>query len=228
MPANAVVPAMRAQAVVPFRRAPERHAEELACLPAALEIVETPPSPIGRKIAAVIMLLFCAALLWAWWGTIDIVASATGKIVPSGRTKVIQPFETGVVRAIRVQDGQAVKAGDVLIELDPTVNAAERDHLRNDFLAEQLNIVRLRAALSGGDDPAADFNPPAQADPVLIGAQRALLVNQVAEHRAKLAALARQQAQKEAERATTAATIHKLETTIPVIQQRVDIRKSLT
>ena len=46
-------------------------------------------------------LLFCAALAWAWWGTIDIVASATGKIVPSGRTKVIQPFETGVVRAIQ-------------------------------------------------------------------------------------------------------------------------------
>ena len=49
--------------------------------------------------------------------------------MPSGRTKVIQPFETGVVRSIHVQDGQMVKAGDVLIELDPTVNAAERDHL---------------------------------------------------------------------------------------------------
>ena len=108
----------------------ERRGDELAFLPAALEIVETPPSPIGRAIGATIILLFCAALAWAWWGTIDIVASATGKIVPSGRTKVIQPFETGVVRAIRVQDGQAVKAGDVLIELDPTMNAAERDHLQ--------------------------------------------------------------------------------------------------
>ena len=120
----------------------------------------------AARSAATIILLFCAALVWAWWGTIDIVASATGKIVPSGRTKVIQPFETGVVRAIRVQDGQAVKAGDVLIELDPTVNAAERDHLRNDLLAEQLNIARLRAALAGGDDPLADFTPPADADPI--------------------------------------------------------------
>src|SRR5215467_8827154 len=97
--------------VVPFREARGRRREELAFLPAALEIVETPPSPIGRTIAAAIILLFCAALVWAWWGTIDIVASATGKIVPSGRTKVIQPFETGVVRSIRVEDGQAVKAG---------------------------------------------------------------------------------------------------------------------
>jgi hemolysin D len=216
------------QQVIPLRRVTARRGDELAFLPAALEIVETPPSPIRRLIGATIILLFCAALAWAWWGTIDIVASATGKIVPSGRTKVIQPFETGVVRSIRVQDGQAVKAGDVLIELDPTVNAAERDHLRSDLLAEQLNTARLRAALAGGDDPAADFTPPADADPELISAQRQLLLNQVTEHRAKIAALVRQQAQKEAERATTTATIHKLDTTIPVIQQRVDIRKSLT
>src|SRR5262245_53645257 len=128
--------------VIPFRCAHERRGEELAFLPAALEIVETPPSPIGRAIVTTIILLFCAALVWSWWGTIDIVASASGKIVPSGRTTVIQPFETGVVLSIRVQDGQAVKAGHVLLELDATVNAAERDHLRNDLLAEQLNIAR--------------------------------------------------------------------------------------
>jgi hemolysin D len=210
-----------------FRRVRGRRREELAFLPAALEIVETPPSPVGRAIGATIILLFCVALVWASAGTIDIVASATGKIVPSGRTKVIQPFETGVVRSIRVQDGQAVKAGDVLIELDPTVNAADRDHLYNDRLAEQLNIARLRAALVGDENSAASFAPPAEADSALVNAQRQLLLNQVAEHRAKIAALARQQAQKEAEQGTIAATIHKLETTIPVIQQRVDIRKTL-
>jgi len=213
--------------VIPFRRARERRYTELAFLPAALEIVESPPSPVSRAIAATIVLLFCAALAWAWWGTIDIVASAPGKIVPNGRTKVVQPFETGVVRAIRVQDGQAVKAGDVLIELDPTVSAAERDRLRNDLLAEQLNIARLRAAIAAGDDPVADFAPPADADPALVGTQRQLLLSQVAEHRAKIAALARQQAQKEAGESTIAATIRKLETMIAVIQPRVDIRKTL-
>jgi hemolysin D len=221
------MPAASGRRVIPIRHAHGRRGEELVFLPAALEIVETPPSPFPRAVGATIILLFCLAVAWAWWGTIDIVASATGKIVPSGRTKVVQPFETGVVRSIRVQDGQIVKAGDVLIELDPTVNAAERDHLRNDLLAEQTNIARVRAALAGGDDPMAGFKPPADANPVLTGAQRELLLNQVAEHRAKIAALARQQAQKEAEHATTAATIHKLEATIPVVQQRVDIRKTL-
>ena len=225
--ASGALPVKRTETVIPFRRKRDRHGEELAFLPAALEIVETPPSPIGRAIAATIALLFCVALAWSWWGTVDIVASAAGKIVPNGRTKVIQPFETGVVRAIHVQDGQAVKAGDVLVELDPTVNAAERDHLQNDLLAEQLNVARMRAALGAGDDHAADFVAPAGADPILVSTQRQLLLNQVTEHRAKIAALARQQAQKEAEQATTGATIHKLEAMIPVVQQRVDIRKTL-
>jgi hemolysin D len=227
MSAKAVMCARQTQVVTPLRDSRERRGEELAFLPAALEIVETPPSPTGRRIAGAIILLFCAALVWAWWGTIDIVASATGKIVPSSRTKVIQPFETGVVRSIRVQDGQAVKAGDVLIELDPTVNAAERDRLHNDLLAERLNIARLRAALAGDDDSEAGFAAPKDADPILVSTQRQLLLNQMAEHRAKIAALTRQQAQKEAERATIAATIHKLEELIPVVQQRVDIRKTL-
>ncbi len=118
--------------IIPYRRAGTRRREELAFLPAALEIVETPPSPIGRAIAISITVLFCAVWAWSSWGTIDIVASATGKIVPDGSSKVVQPFETGTVRSINVQDGQTVKAGDVLIELDPTVNAAERDRLRGD------------------------------------------------------------------------------------------------
>jgi len=205
--------------IIPFRRG----RDELAFLPAALEIVETPPSPAGRAIVFILAGLFTAALVWSWWGTIDIVASATGKIVPNGSTKLIQPFETGVVRSIRVQDGQPVKAGDVLIELDPTLNAAERDHLSNDLLAEQLNVARLRAALADGDD----FAPPAKADPAIVSTQRQLLLHQVAEHRAKLAALDRQAAQKTAEVATTGATIQKLEAVIPVVQTRVDMRKSL-
>ena len=226
-PRVATVARLARRRINAMRRNSSRRANELAFLPAALEIAETPPSPVGRAIGATIILLFCVAVSWAWAGTIDIVAATTGKIVPSGRTKVIQPFETGVVRSIRVQDGQAVKTGDVLIELDPTVNAAERDHLHNDLLAEQLNIARLHAALAGADDPTAAFHPPAGAGAALTSAQRQLLLNQVTEHRARMASLARQQAQKEAEQSTIVATIHKLEATIPVIQQRVDIRKTL-
>jgi len=216
-----------AKTVIAFRPEPRpRDRDELAFLPAALEVVETPPSPIGRAIAAAVIAFFTLALAWACWGEIDIVASAPGRIIPSGSTKTIQPFETGVIRSIRVQDGQRVKAGDTLIELDPTMNAAELGRLRSDLVAAQLEAARLRAVLAEGD-PLAAFQPPEGASPALVEMQRQFLLSQTEEYRAKVAVLSRQREQKEAERATIAAAIAKLEATIPVVEERYEVRKAL-
>jgi hemolysin D len=214
--------------IVALSRLPaRRRAHELAFLPAALEITETPASPAARAIAGTIIAFFVLALAWSFWGKVDIVATAPGKIIPTGRTKIIQPLEIGVVHAIRVEEGQSVRAGDVLIELDPTTSTAEREHLASDLISARLDIARLRAALSQATDPLAEFQPPADASPALIGLHRQFLLNQTAEQTAKLAALDRQQAQRESERATVAATIAKLEATIPLLRQRVEVRKYL-
>src|SRR5258707_8381912 len=195
--------------------------------PAAPQNVETPPAPMAGAIGGTIIALFCLALGWATFGKVDIVATATGRIVPSGRTKVIQPFETGVVRAIRVHDGQTVAAGEVLIELDPTINDAERKHFESDLIAAELDVARLTAALNSEADPLAAFHPPEDAGPMMVSMQRQFLRHQVDEHRAKLAALDRQRSQKQAELATITATVAKLDATLPVLQQRVDIKKTL-
>ena len=131
------------------------------------------------------------------------------------------------MRAIDVHDGQTVKAGDVLIELDPTVSDAEEQHIRSDLISAQLDVARLRAALSDGDNPQNAFEPPAGASADLVAMQRHFLLQQTDEYHAKLASLDRQRAEKEAERDTTAAMIDKLEADSPIISQRVDIRKSL-
>ncbi|WP_426442479.1 HlyD family type I secretion periplasmic adaptor subunit [Bradyrhizobium genosp. P] len=174
-----------------------------------------------------VIAVFCLALAWASFGTVDIVATAPGKVIPSGRTKVIQPFETGVVRAIHVRDGQGVKAGEVLVELDPTITEAERDHMKSDLVSAALEVARLRAVLSGSVDANREFHPPEGASPSLIEMNRQFLISQIAEQQGKLAALDLQIRQKEAERGTITAAITKLETTIPVLAQKVDIRKYL-
>lgn len=211
--------------VVPFTGAKPDHLDR-EFLPAALEIVETPASPAGRAISYSIMGLFTIALIWACFGHVDIIAAAKGKIIPNGRTKLIQPFETGVVRAIRVHDGQVVKAGEVLIELDPTINEADSKHMESDLVAAQLDVARLQAALGSGD-PMQNFHPPDNAPPALVDAQRSLLAGQLAEQSDKLAVIDRQREQKDAERETISATVDKLQASLPILEERVEIRKTL-
>ena len=219
--------AKRSKAALAGLYKPSARREELAFLPAALEIVETPPPPMAGTIGGTVIALFCAALVWACLGKVDIVATASGRIIPSDRTKVVQPLETGVVRAIHVQDGQSVKGGEVLIELDPTVAEAELHHLQSDLMEARLEVARLRAALAGREDPLLDFHPPEGASPEAIELQRRLLMSQVAEQKAKIEEIKQQESQKEAERATIRATINKLNETIPLVDERVKLRRYL-
>lgn len=204
--------------------ATRRRRAELDFLPAALEIVETPPSPLGRAIAASIIAFFVIALAWSWFGTIDIIATAPGRFVPTGRTKVIQPFETGVVRAIRVRDGMAVKAGDILIEIDPTASEADKRRLEHNVAQDRLDIARLTALLA---DDASSFSVAAGIDPGIAATARRQMEEQRAEHAAKLAMIDRQIAQKQAERRSVQAIIAKGEATLPMLRGQFEIRETL-
>src|SRR3989441_6919127 len=140
---------------------------EAQFLPAVMEIQDAPPSPVGRAVGGTIIGVFAVGILWASVGHIDIVAVAPGKIIPSGHSKVIQPLDSGVIRAIHVRDGQAVKKGDVLIELDPTVTGAEQKRLLNEYRSAQVEAVRLRALLAGGPH----FAGPNGGDSRVVGPQ---------------------------------------------------------
>lgn len=204
-----------------------QHGGEKDFLPAALELIESPASPAGRAVAASISGFVLVAILWASFGSVDIIATARGKIIPSGRTKIIQPMETGVVRSIHVQDGQQVKAGDVLVEIDATINEAERDRLHNEYIVIQLETARLRAVLAQGDNALEAFAPPEEATLQQLEIQKALLLNQIESRRAKLAALDKQILQNEANQAAIAATINKLQQSIPLLSQRSKVRNYL-
>lgn len=120
-------------------RAPVLTPLEREFLPPVLEIQETPPSPIKRKILWSIVLVFAALLGWSYFGRIQVTSMVSGKLIPDGKVKVVQPFETSVVRSIHVKDGQEVHRGDLLLELDPTINGADMDEAR-----KRLTIARER------------------------------------------------------------------------------------
>ncbi len=117
--------------------------EKLAFLPAALEIQAAPPPKWSRSLLWMIMLLIVIAIAWASWAEIDIIATAQGKIVPSGQVKIIQPFEAGVVKTIFIKEGQHVKAGDKLIALDNTSSQADADRLSSEWQSYTNDLARL-------------------------------------------------------------------------------------
>lgn len=122
--------------------------DEAEFLPAALAVQAAPVSPLGIWIGRILMLLVLLLLLWSVLGEIDIVVNAQGKIIPSGRTKTIAAVEVASVRALHVSEGQAVKAGDLLIELDARASDAEHDKALGDRETAVLTAARSRALLS--------------------------------------------------------------------------------
>lgn len=118
-------------------------------LPAALEVIEAPPSMISRVITYTLFAIVLIGLLWAWFGTVDEVAVANGKIIPVGQVKAVQAEDKAVVKGIHVKEGQEVREGDVLVELDSTVSVADLERYRKEVAHYSLEIERLLSERDG-------------------------------------------------------------------------------
>ena len=117
-------------------------------LPPLLEIQETPPSPVKRWTAWTLIGLVIALTVWASVGKVSIVAAAPGKFIPDGRLKEIQPLESSMVKAIDVREGQRVHKGDLLIELDPALSAAQLRANADRYGFNRLEQARLISELT--------------------------------------------------------------------------------
>lgn len=199
--------------------------DELAFLPAAVEITETPARPLGRAVLLSICAFTAIAITWASIGEMDIIATSQGKIIPSERLKMIQPLETGVVRVIHVKDGQSVKKGDLLIELDPTGSEADRERLFQEEITARTELARLNALLS--DDPVKTYKAPEGAPPALVELHRAYLMSQLQQHKAERATLEGEISRAKAEIRTTTAGINRLVTKFGKVKQRIDDNRRL-
>lgn len=206
---------------------PARLSHEAAFLPAALALQETPVSPAPRIAMWLLITFAVLALLWAIFGHVDVVATAQGKTVPNERVKVIQPLEASVVKAIHVTDGQAVKAGDVLIELDTTVTGADAVRLENDLTVARLQSARAEAflqAMEGSERVLKDL-PGISAE--RVAAERRLLESQWREYQTKLQRIEAEITSREAELRSNLQMVSTLERTAPIMRNRAEVFKTL-
>ena len=196
-------------------------------LPAALEIMEKPPSPGMRWLLLLTCGLFVLALIWAILGKVDVVAVASGKTVPGGNIKLVQPIEIGAVRAIHVKNGQFVRAGDLLIELDPTLASADRAQSAQALQSAQILQARNDALLAHIAGRAARFVAPAGTPANIVRTEEGYVRSAVAQYEAERATLIQQRAERTAELAASQASVAKLSEALPYLERQLGARKEL-
>jgi hemolysin D len=199
-------------------------------LPADLEILETPASPVRLALILVICAFVVGAIAWAYLGRVDIVAIAHGKIEPTGRIKVIQPLAPGKVAAILVANGQHVTSGQTLIEMDDGDAKAEQAEAQDAYDSFVAESSRRRAAIAAAQTR--NLRPPPESweeeTPLPLRAREAQVLagdldqvaNTVADYDAQIA-------QKKVERDRIADTMKEESSLISTLQERVNMRTVL-
>ncbi len=141
---------------------PQIPREALAFAPALLSLQEDPPAPLPRAVLYAVAALFLLLIAWATFGKLDIIASATGHLVPRSYVKIVQPADGGIVQEILVQEGQAVAAGQVLLRMDASDAQADTAALTDAQARKGLELRRIQAELGGRRGlPHAAGDPPA-------------------------------------------------------------------
>jgi hemolysin D len=196
-------------------------------LPAALEVLESPPNPLGRTVLWAILGFLTLALAWACLGQIDVVAVAPGRILPEGRIKTIQAQDQGVVLAIHVHDGQLVREGEPLIEMDPTVTEAEVEQAHEALIVAQIDRARAQALLDFANGQTTAVQLPEGVDDNVRATQEAIVAARIAEHRNARQSAVLERAQRSGDRAMVAADVDRIEQQLPLTEAQLNAFRGL-
>jgi len=208
------------------RRTDRRQRVEREFLPAALEILDTPPRPLGRIVLWLIIGFAIGALVWSVFGRVDVVAVSEGRLIPRGRLQAVEPLEAGVVRALLVREGERVAAGDVLVELDRTFTDADADAARSELASARLQKARGEALLAWVDGAVA-VDPFEALSPGVAAAERRLVAARIAEHQGRLNTLTERSAGADAAAAQAQARLDQINATLPLARQQLEAIQDL-
>lgn len=125
----------------------------------------------GAVIVWSVLVLMVMFLLWATHFELDEVTVGVGKVVPSSHEQIIQSLEGGILKELKVHEGDVVEAGQVLALLDPTQIDSGVQESQSRLRAALATSARLQAETEGRE---LVFPPEVQEDPALVAAETAL------------------------------------------------------
>ena len=140
-------------------------------------IMQTPVKAKGLLYLVSIVLFLL--VVWSYFAEIDEVAKGDGKVIPSQQLQVLQSYDGGIVQDILVTEGQTVKAGQVLLKVDPTRFLSSLEENTTQFAALAAKVQRLSALTQG---KALRFNKELQEQaPSIVENERKLYNSNLAE-----------------------------------------------
>lgn len=204
------------------RKASFIETREVDFLPAALEVAERPVSPTARVTAWVLLIGLVLTIAWLVLGRVDVVASAPGSLIPTGNVKIVQSPGAGVVRAIYVRNGDFVRKGQALLDLDPTIVGADLAAAEKALATAELDIARNRTIADALSGKGLNFIAPPGTPPEVAETQRRLIAAQLAEIEATAASLANARAAALADASAASATAARLADTVPMLDRQIE------
>jgi adhesin transport system membrane fusion protein len=111
------------------------------------QVVE--PAPAAMWAVYLLLALLATAIAWAAVAQVDIVVRANARVVPDGREQVIASLEGGILRELKVREGQQVAEGEELALIDPTRFEAQQAEGQAKRLSLLGMVARLEAESVG-------------------------------------------------------------------------------
>lgn len=190
-------------------------------LPAALEVIEQPVSPTARVATWAALIFLAITIAWTVLGRVDVVATAPGTLIPAGNVKLVQSPDAGVVRAIHVRNGDQVRTGQALLDLDPTLTGADLAQAEKALAAAELEIARNRAIADALSGKGLRFLAPPGTPPDVAETQRRLIAAQLAEIEATTAGLNAARISALSDAGAARAQVAKLSDTVPLLDRQI-------
>lgn len=178
---------------------------------------------------SVLQLLYAtvgAIFIWMWLGTLDIVSLTMGNVVPSSQVKTVQHLEGGIVQKIHVKEGQQVKVGQPLVELESTDSEANVGEMLVRLATLTVQMARLDAESNGNKEVA--FTPEAiQRSPKLVEQEKALFEARRSSYLSGIASQKGLVTQKEQVIKQVESRLAHSENELELLQEQIDISDEL-
>jgi len=132
-----------------WREAKELEQSVLEFQPDSMELEKQPVPFFIRATYWLLLLLFLSALVWSIVARMDMIVTARGRLISTGKQILVQPLVNSIIKKFHVDVGQIVKQGQVLVSLDPTFAVADETQVRVRRATLNIIIDRLQCELAG-------------------------------------------------------------------------------